>query len=60
MDNEIRVYHQHNKGWFIEAADGVEGPMESRQEAMEYSRLLELVVAARSSEVVCLDKECFL
>lgn len=58
MAKEQRIYH-NKTGWFIELADHVEGPMDSREEALNFANLLNRVGMARSGEVACTDKECF-
>jgi hypothetical protein len=57
MTNEQRIY-QSQHGWFIETPGNLEGPMESREEAVNYANLLNRVGMARSQEVACTDQEC--
>jgi len=47
---------QCGEGWCIETPAGMEGPMDSRQDAAVYLSLLNRVNAARN-ELACLDCE---
>lgn len=59
MAKEHRIYHQNKMGWFVETADHVEGPMDTREEALTLANLLNIAGMARSADVACTDKECF-
>jgi hypothetical protein len=59
MATEQRIYHLNKIGWFIELPDRVEGPLESRQEAVDFANLLRLVGMARSGETACTEQDCF-
>ena len=59
MAKEQRIYHQNKIGWFVELSDHVEGPMDSREEALKLANLLSLAGMARSGVIACTDKECF-
>lgn len=47
---------QCGEGWCIETPAGMEGPMDSRQDAATYLSLLNRVDAARN-ELACLEGE---
>ena len=59
MAKEHHIYHRSNIGWFVEMPDTVEGPLESREEAVRLANLLQRVGMARTGEVACTDQECF-
>ena len=44
-------------GWCVKTPVGLEGPLESADDATNYAVLLNRVNAARS-ELVCQDKDC--
>ena len=44
-------------GWCVKTAIGLEGPLESADDAANYAKLLNRVTAARS-ELVCQDSDC--
>ena len=44
-------------GWCVKTSVGLEGPLESADDASTYAALLNRVNAARS-ELVCQDREC--
>lgn len=44
-------------GWCVKTPGGLEGPLESADDAANYAVLLNRVNAARS-ELVCQDKDC--
>jgi len=56
MRSETPMMIQCGEGWCIETPAGVEGPMDSRQDASIYLSLLNRVDAARN-ELACLDGE---
>ena len=58
MAKKPSIYQKEGLGWFIEMADRLEGPLDSREEAHSYLKLILLACAARN-EIACLDKECF-
>lgn len=58
MANEHNIYHRNKIGWFVEMPDSVEGPLESREEAIRLANLLKRVGMARSAEIACMDMEC--
>lgn len=45
------------EGWCVKTSGGLEGPLESADDAANYAALLNRVDAARS-ELVCQDKDC--
>lgn len=57
MAKQPNVFKQEGKGWFIQLADHLEGPLDSREEAQRFLNLILLTCAARK-EIACLDKEC--
>ena len=59
MVREHQIYHRNNIGWFVEMPDSIEGPLESREEAVRLANLLKRVGMARTGEVVCTEQECF-
>ena len=44
-------------GWCVKTPVGLEGPLESADDAANYAALLSRVCAARN-ELACQDKEC--
>lgn len=56
MNTEAPMMIQCGEGWCIETPAGMEGPMDSRQDAAIYLNLLNRVNAARN-EVACEDSE---
>lgn len=58
MVKEPLIYQKDGAGWYVESAGGLEGPLDSCQEAEKYLQLIQMARAART-EVVCLDRECF-
>ena len=44
-------------GWCVQTPIGLEGPLESADDAANYAILLNRVTAARS-ELVCQDRDC--
>jgi hypothetical protein len=44
-------------GWCVKTPVGIEGPLESADDAVNYAALLNRVTAARS-ELVCPDSDC--
>ena len=56
MANEPMMI-QCGDGWCIETPAGMEGPVESQQDAAFYLSLLNRVDAARN-EMACLEMEC--
>ena len=59
MAKEQYIYHRNKIGWFVEMPDSVEGPLESREEAVHFANLLKRVGMARSAEIACNEQECF-
>ena len=59
MVKEQHIYHRNKIGWFVEMPGYVEGPLGSREEAVNFANLLERVGMARSAEIACTEKECF-
>lgn len=58
MAKEHHIY-KNNIGWFVEMPDTIEGPLESREEAVRLANLLKRVGMARTAEVACTEQECF-
>ena len=58
MAKEPHIYQKDGIGWYVETAAGLEGPLDSCQDARDYLQLMMMVSAART-EFVCLDRECF-
>jgi hypothetical protein len=58
MSNEMMVIELGNN-WYVNTPAGRIGPMESRQEADAYIRLMSKVIAA-GSETACTEAECVL
>jgi hypothetical protein len=58
MANEQRIYHRNKIGWFVEMPGYLEGPLQTREEAVNFANLLNRVGMARSAEIACTDKEC--
>lgn len=56
MNNEVPLMVPCGEGWCIETPSGMEGPMDSRQDAAIYLSLLKRVDAARH-EMACDDYE---
>jgi hypothetical protein len=56
MNTEGPMMIQCGEGWCIETPAGMEGPMDSRQDAAIYLNLLKRVDAARN-ELACEDCE---
>lgn len=59
MAKEQYIFQRNKIGWFVEMPDSVEGPLESREEAVRFANLLKRVGMARSAEVACTEQECF-
>ena len=57
MALEPHIFQKDDLGWYVEMAGGLEGPLESCQDAQQYANLMQMVSAARR-EVVCLDRGC--
>ena len=45
-------------GWCVKTLGGLEGPLESADDAANYAVLLSRVNAARSKLVACQDNDC--
>ncbi|MDH5767152.1 MAG: hypothetical protein OEZ38_14150 [Gammaproteobacteria bacterium] len=58
MSKYPHIYQKDGLGWYIDTGDRQEGPVDSRQDAVQLLNLLQLTDAART-EFVCLDRECF-
>ncbi|MGD8407571.1 MAG: hypothetical protein PVG50_06635 [Thiohalophilus sp.] len=56
MNTEGPMMIQCGEGWCIETPAGMEGPMDSRQDAAIYLNLLKRVDAARN-EMACEDSD---
>jgi hypothetical protein len=56
MNSDAPTMIQCGEGWCIETPTGMEGPMDSRQDAAIYLSLLKRVDAARH-EMACDDAE---
>ena len=57
MNQQTRIIHMKNQGWYVETPSGTHGPMQSKQEANDMVVLLSRVSAA-GSEIACTDQEC--
>lgn len=47
------------QAWFVETPQGRVGPMDTRQEAVNYLKLMQIASAA-GSEIACTEQECLI